>query len=848
MNRRNRRQIVRWIRLGVLAVLFIMLIRWLMPEADLDQETWENADVINSNYEKIMEYNPNNEEYVKIRVDAKVDSIVKTIKNAASRSLNIAREYGEDVEAEVENEAEQEKKKEELDNQKKLLGNELKKAIEDAHEAFAHFEEREKAEWRRILAWVLRANRETGDEKLDKVRELVNKENASNELMMECKSGEFVEYVKKKEQDSESVRSNSGTGNPEDTDDLKIQEENKKVLEAVKNLIEKYQICRETLGCRENLGLINRLITSGDKKYEDNLQWRGMKHQLLSKKSELENKKKELERFLMGGDWVEWVKKEKETEEGKKSSQECEGTLAIKKDEAQNEINKLKKLESLKQGIVTVTVKRRKEERKPADIVIFAENGMREELVSLLVEGWLEVEDLLKEAKKIMESGGVRYTTKELIVDVVDDRSKYLGIYGEEIKSDFIFLLEKKLSVDADEKKKKYVAWDALVFLRNDLTPEEIEIIKGQGKGVPPARESKYLDKAKELFHFDSEYSVVDGIRKGINIATYHEVDRKDRMVGVMVKEGDSERRVALNPQNTVDIYNLGYPFTFSVVCEKRDKECSVEVARRRNEFYDFLTKRESGQEVVAQQGFLPIYGNKIESLEKLDEQKHKIPLSRVQERVKKAMETVEKGDESTERSAMRKAIDGVRRAEAGTAGAGGTYVQGKLFPYSLRFAKGNDDEVKFDSDLVSIFENPEGFTKDIVPLMEQYGNGILVIAGYADRLGEKGGPSYNRKLSARRANLFWEKYMKEKMGAAKIEEISKYFETTEERRERRRLNEKERMFLVTFEGGKTLLVLTIGSGFKPMYSYYAEEVEAPKEGHPEDRRVTMFIILPDKK
>ena len=197
----------------------------------------------------------------------------------------------------------------------------------------------------------------------------------------------------------------------------------------------------------------------------------------------------------------------------------------------------------------------------------------------------------------------------------------------------------------------------------------------------------------------------------------------------------------------------------------------------------------------------------------------------------------------------MRKAIDGVRRAEAGTAGSGGTYVQGKLFPYSLRFAKGNDDEVKFDKDLVSIFENPEGFTKDIVPLMEQYGNGILVIAGYADRLGQKlEGGLYNRKLSARRANLFWEKYMKKKMEAAKIEEISKYFETPEERGEGRSLNEKERMFLVTFEGGKTLLVLTIGSGFEPMYSYYEEGVKAPKEGHPEDRRVTMFIILPDKK
>lgn len=810
-------------------MLFIMLIRWLMPEADLDQETRSAVDAINRNYNnEIRGYDPNNEEYVKIRVDAKVDSIVETIKKAVNRSSNIAREYEENVEAEVENEHYQKEKEQELRNQKMLLRNEFKKAIEDAHEAFAHFEEKEKAEWRRILAWVLRADRkETGDKELDEKREQVNKGDASKELMEECESADFMEYVKKKEQDSEFGKSNMGTGNPEGTDDLKIQEENKEVLEAVKNLIKKYDICLDTSG------LIKRLIRTGNKKYKDNLQWRVMEHQLSSKQSELESKKKEIERFLMGGDWVEWVKKEKE---------KCEGTLAIKRDEAQNEIDKLKELESLQEGKVTVTVKKKKE--KPADIVIFAENGMREELVSPLVEDWLDGE------KKIVESGGVRYTTKELIVDVVDDQ----GIYSDKVESDFIFSLEKKLSADEDEEKKKYVAWDALVFLRNGLTPEEIEIIKEQGEGVPSARNSKYLDKAKELFLFDSEYSVVDGVRKGkdvgVNIATYHEVDRKDRMVGVVVKKGDSERGVALNPQNTVDIYNLGYPFTFSVVCEKQDKECSDEVARRRNEFYDFLTKRESGQRVVAQQGFLPIYGNKIESLEKLDERKHKIPLTCVQKRVREAMETVEKGDEATERSAMRKAIDGVRRAEAGTAGAGGTYVQGKLFPYSLRFAKGNDDEVKFDNDLVSIFKNPEGFTKDIVPLMEQYGNGILVIAGYADRLGQnrKGGPLYNRKLSARRANQFWEKYMKEKMGAAKIEEISKYFETTEERRERRSLNEKERMFLVTFEGGKTLLVLTIGSGFEPMYSYYAEGVEAPKEGHPEDRRVTMFIILPDKK
>lgn len=821
MNRRNRRQIVRWIRLGVLALLFIMLICWLMPEANLDQETWSAFDTINRNYnDKIRGYDPNNEEYVKIRVDAKVDSIVETIKKAVNRNVKIAGEYKEDVQAEVKDENEKGDKERELKTKKEKLRDDLERAKEEAHKAFADFEKEEKAEWRRILAWVLRADRkETGDKELDIKREQVNKGKASKELKKEYESADFMKYVKEKEQDSEFVKSNMDTGNPEGT------------VEAVKNLIEKYDICLATSGHIKNL------INSGDKKYKDNSQWKGMKYQLSSKESELESKKKEIERFLMGGDWVEWVKKEKE---------KCEGTLAIKRDEAQNEIDKLKKLESLKQGIVTVTVKQRKEERKPADIVIFAENGMREELVSPLVEDWLEGE------KKIVEIGGVRYTTKELIVDVVDDQ----GIYSDKVEPDFIFSLEKKLSADEDEEKKKYVAWDALVFQRNGLTPEEIEIIKEQGEGVPSARDSKYLDKAKELFLFDSEYSVVDGVRKGkdvgVNMATYHEVDRKDRMVGVVVKKGDSERGVALNPQNTVDIYNLGYPFTFSVVCEKQgkqDKECSVEVARRKNEFYDFLTKRESGQEVVARQGFLPIYGNKIESLEKLDERKHKIPLKRVQERVREAMETVEKGDEATERSAMRKAIDGVRRAEAGTAGSGGTYVQGKLFPYSLRFAKGNDDEVKFDKDLVSIFENPEGFTKDIVPLMEQYGNGILVIAGYADRLGQKlEGGLYNRKLSARRANLFWEKYMKKKMEAAKIEEISKYFETPEERGEGRSLNEKERMFLVTFEGGKTLLVLTIGSGFEPMYSYYEEGVKAPKEGHPEDRRVTMFIILPDKK
>ena len=271
MNRRNRRQIVRWIRLGVLALLFIMLICWLMPEANLDQETWSAFDTINRNYnDKIRGYDPNNEEYVKIRVDAKVDSIVETIKKAVNRNVKIAGEYKEDVQAEVKDENEKGDKERELKTKKEKLRDDLERAKEEAHKAFADFEKEEKAEWRRILAWVLRADRkETGDKELDIKREQVNKGKASKELKKEYESADFMKYVKEKEQDSEFVKSNMDTGNPEGT------------VEAVKNLIEKYDICLATSGHIKNL------INSGDKRYKDNSQWKGMKYQLSSKELRL---------------------------------------------------------------------------------------------------------------------------------------------------------------------------------------------------------------------------------------------------------------------------------------------------------------------------------------------------------------------------------------------------------------------------------------------------------------------------------------------------------------------------------------------------------------------------------